>query len=180
MVFMLGEAGLVDLSETLMIRNAAESDLTGLIKAFAPDLSRSQIVNRFSEQRAGLRVLLVAELSGEFAGTVSISSQADPDGITRRLFGLDVARRFRHLGLGTLLVRNVERSVLSDSHSAVRLEVEVHNIAALNLYEKLGYEAIGDPRTVVWSKGVDGHPSEIVKEVAYEMRKILTGCDPLA
>ena len=176
---MLGEVGLADLSDTLIIRNAVESDLPGLIKALAPDLSRPQIVNRFSEQHAGLRVLLVAELLGEFAGTVSISSQADPDGVTRRLFGLDVARRFRHLGLGTLLVRNVERSVLADCHSTVRLEVEVHNIAALNLYEKLGYEAVGDPRTVVWSRGVDGHPSEIVTEVAYELRKILNGCGPL-
>jgi ribosomal protein S18 acetylase RimI-like enzyme len=104
--------------------------LTGLIKALAPDLSRAQIVNRFSEQRAGLRVLLVDELLGEFTGTVSISSQADPDGVTRRLFGLDVARRFRHIGLGTLLVRNVERSVLADGHSTIRLEKEVHNLVA--------------------------------------------------
>ncbi|MDA1278456.1 MAG: GNAT family N-acetyltransferase [Chloroflexi bacterium] len=157
------------------IRPAVESDLPQLVSALAPDPGRAQLANRFAEQRVGIRSLLVMELDGKVVGTVSVSPGAEHDGTTRRLFALDVGSKYRRRGFGALLIAEVERIVAKDGHSVVRLEVSVDNHAAISLYEKFGYEKIGLPRKLVWSRGVDGHPSEDVVEISHLLRKVLTG-----
>ena len=158
---------------TIIIRTAIESDLDAMSKAFAPDLARAQLANRLTEQRAGLRSMLVLEWAGEIVGTVSIDPNPDSDGVTRRLFALDVVTRHRRQGFGTMLVNEVEKLALAVGNSAVRLDVAVDNLGAIALYEKLGYERVGEPVVLKWTQMVDGTKSEIVTESCHRMVKRL-------
>jgi ribosomal protein S18 acetylase RimI-like enzyme len=159
------------------IRVAVDTDLDLLSKSLSPEVPRAQMANRFAEQRTGLRILLVLEYGSELVGTVSLGSfdpQADNDGVTRRLFALDVGVAYRRLGLATRLVQEVERLVALDGHTMIQLDVAVDNTAAIALYEKLGYEPIGEPRKLQWSQQVDGHPTEMIVELLHRMEKRLT------
>ncbi|MBC8453395.1 MAG: GNAT family N-acetyltransferase [Chloroflexi bacterium] len=159
--------------DSTRIRVAVDSDLDLLSKSLSAELPRAQIVNRFSEQRAGLRILLVLELGAELAGTVSYDPRPDEDGLTRRLFALDVGAAFRRRGFATRLIQEVERLMVRDGQSVVRLDVAVDNTGAIALYERLGYERVGEPWKLQWSQQVDGHPTELVVELSHRMEKRL-------
>ena len=157
----------------MVIRRAVESDLDPLVRILDPDPGRPRLVNRFLEQKAGIRLLFVLEIDGVVVGTVSVSPHVDVDGETPRLFALDVGKAFRRRGFATLMVGEIERLVAIEGHPVVRLEVAVDNTGAIQLYENLGYEKVGLPQKLIWSKGVDGHPTDDVVEVSHLMHKRL-------
>ena len=156
-----------------IIRAAVDSDSARLVRALSPEVDPHVITNRFAELHAGLRLLLVLETDGVVAGTISISTSADEDGVTRRLFALDVGVEFRRRGFATKLIREVESRVLADGHSAVRLEVSVENRIAAGLYQKLGYKSFGTPEKLQWSQPINGRPSVIVIQTSQRMVKRL-------
>jgi ribosomal protein S18 acetylase RimI-like enzyme len=137
--------------ECFLIRAAVDSDSTPLVRVLSPEVDPHVITNRFAELHAGLRLLLVLEIDGAIAGTISISTSADEDGVTRRLFPLYVGVEFRRRGFAMKLIREVENRVLSDGHTALGLEVSVDNHIAAGLYEKLGYLPVGTPEKLQWS-----------------------------
>jgi N-acetylglutamate synthase-like GNAT family acetyltransferase len=157
----------------ITIRPAVDSDSAALVRILAPEVSKGVVVNRFAELHAGLRLLLVIEADGIITGTVSMSPKPDEDGVTRRLFALDIGSTYRRRGMATLLIEDVEQRVLASGHTVLRLEVSVDNHRAVSLYEKLGYERTGQPQKLQWSQQVDGHPSEIVTETSQRMLKRL-------
>jgi len=161
------------MNQALNIRTATTSDLPALVKSLCPELERAQLKNRFTEQQAGLRLVLVLEVDDELVGTVSIDPNPDPDGSTRRLFALDVGKRYRRHGFAIELINAVEEHVLADGHRAVRLDVAIDNDAAINLYEKLGYKPVGQPNQLQWSVQVDGGSSEIIVDTCQRMVKRL-------
>ena len=113
------------------------------------------------------------ETDDALAGTISISANTDEDGVTRRLFALDVGTEYRRRGFATKLIKEVESRVLSDGHSALRLEVSVDNHIATSLYEKLGYLPVGTPEKLQWKQPVAGLPSAIVTQTSQRMIKRL-------
>jgi ribosomal protein S18 acetylase RimI-like enzyme len=155
------------------IRAATESDLAALVQSLAPELARAQLKNRFAEQRAEFRLILVLEHKNELAGTISIDPGVDRDGFTHRLFALDVGQRFRRQGFATQLIRAVEEHVLADGHTTLRLDVAIDNTAAINLYKKLGYEPVGEPTRLQWSIQTDGGSSEVIVDTCQRMVKRL-------
>ena len=157
----------------VLIRAAVDSDSASLVRALSPEADPHVITNRFAELHAGLRLLLVLEADGVIAGTISMSTNADKDGVTRRLFALDVGPEYRRRGFATGLIREVESRVLSDGHSALRLEVSVDNHGAAGLYKKLGYLPVGTPEKLQWSQPMDGRPSVIVTQTSQRMVKRL-------
>lgn len=160
-------------TKTPTIRAANDSDLPTLVKSLCPELEQAQLKNRFTEQVAGLRLILVMEVDEELVGTVSIDPNADPDGSTRRLFALDVGERFRRQGFAIELINAVEEHVLADGHTTVRLDVAIDNDAAIKVYEKLGYKPVGQPTRLQWSVQVDGGSSEIIVDTCQRMVKRL-------
>lgn len=157
----------------VLIRAAVDSDSAPLMLALSPEVDPHVITNRFTELHAGLRLLLVLEADGAIAGTISMSTNADKDGVTRRLFALDVGREYLRRGFATQLIEEVESRVLSDGHSALRLEVSVDNHVAASLYKKLGYLPVGTPEKLQWSQPVDGLPSVTVTQTSQRMVKRL-------
>ena len=156
---------------SVLIRPAVDSDSAALVRVLSPEVDAHVITNRFAELHAGLRLLLVLDTDSTIAGTVSISTSADEDGITRRLFALDVGVEYRRLGFATPLINEVESRVLSDGHTALRLEVSVDNRIASALYEKLGYLRVGVPEKLQWSQPIARQPSVIVIETSQRMVK---------
>ena len=57
---------------------------------------------------------------------------------------LSVHETFQGLGIGTLLIRNLEERVRERGVRAVRLTVEHDNPRAAALYRRLGYREVGD------------------------------------
>jgi len=150
-----------------------DSDSAPLVRNLSTEVDPHVITNRFAELRAGFRLLLVLEIEITIARTISISADADEDGATRRLFALDVGAEYRRRRFATKLIKEIESRVLSDGHSALRLEVSVENHIAASLYEKLGYMPVGTPEKLQWSQPVDGRLSVIATQTSQRMVKRL-------
>jgi ribosomal-protein-alanine N-acetyltransferase len=78
----------------------------------------------------------VALCDGQIAGFCSWRQSA-PD--EAEILNIAVDPHFRRRGIGSALLR----AVVADARGAVFLEVAEHNIAAISLYCKLGFESSG-------------------------------------
>lgn len=107
----------------ITVRPAVESDIADLSDAMAGDVSREQLVNRWREHVAGYRVMLVALLDGNVAGTVSIGGHNHQRPDSLRLFALDVASALRRRGAGSALVCAVEHEAGLRGLGHLNLEV---------------------------------------------------------
>jgi putative acetyltransferase len=104
-----------------------------------------------SEERRYLRALrrhphaavLVAEDENEIVGRLSIAR--DPHAASAHVadVGLMVARSHRRRGIGTALLRAAEHWSRGAHVDKLELHVFPHNVAAIALYEHLGYEREG-------------------------------------
>ncbi|MFN0109466.1 MAG: GNAT family N-acetyltransferase [Blastocatellia bacterium] len=72
------------------------------------------------------------------------------------LTAIGVAPEFRRRGLGLLIMHEMERSLIARGISSIKLEVRATNVAALQLYEKLGY-IVTQRMGKYYSNGDDGY-----------------------
>ena len=157
----------------LTIRRVGESDVSALAAILEPDVSAKQFNHRWQEDRDGYREMLVAELDGEVAGTVSSTHHQLqlPDSL--RMLALDVGRVFRRQGVGTALIEAVEGKARPKGLRSVNLEVALDNRAALCLYEGLGYCRLGEPVVNRWTRLTEDGRCEEVQEHSWVMVKKL-------
>jgi RimJ/RimL family protein N-acetyltransferase len=87
--------------------------------------------------------LLVADLEGEIAGRLSIARDLHPSSPHVADLGLMVAASHRRRGIGTALLIHAEEWAREGGVTKLELHVFPHNVAALALYRKLGYEREG-------------------------------------
>jgi ribosomal-protein-alanine N-acetyltransferase len=102
----------------------------------------------FSKQQIGFLLLdyntvsLAARVEGELAGFII----ARIDLVRNHPFGhimtIDVSPSFRRKGVGQRLMVEIEAIFRQKGVKEVRLEVREGNVAAIALYEKLGYKRI--------------------------------------
>ena len=155
------------------MRRALEGDIPQLISALAPDVSAVQIRNRFQEHCDGYREMLVAELGGSIAGTVSIAAVEPRAENSLRMFALDVGPAYRRQGMGTILIEYVEARARHEGYGKVNLEVALDNGGAIRLYERLGYFRRGEPFTDRWTLLTGDGRYEQVEERSWVMVKTL-------
>ena len=156
---------------TPTIRRVRESDVNALAAILEPDVSAKQVNHRWQEDRDGYREMLVAELDGEVAGTVSSTHYHLQLSDSLRMLALDVGRAFRRQGVGTALIEAVEGKARGEGLRSVQLEVAVGNLAALRLYEKLGYCRLDEPVVNRWTRLTDDGICEQVEERSWVMVK---------
>jgi ribosomal protein S18 acetylase RimI-like enzyme len=108
---------------SVAVRPAVESDIDEMSNAMAGDVSPEQLANRWQEHIAGHRVVLVALLDNDVAGTVSMDGHNHQRPDSLRLFALDVASALRRRGAGSALVHAVEREAGLRGLGHVNLEV---------------------------------------------------------
>jgi RimJ/RimL family protein N-acetyltransferase len=87
--------------------------------------------------------VFVAEENGDVVGRLSVLRDAHPASGHVADLGLMVARDHRRQGIGLALMHAAEAWARRAGVRKLELHVFPHNVAAISLYEKLGYEREG-------------------------------------
>jgi RimJ/RimL family protein N-acetyltransferase len=87
--------------------------------------------------------VFVAESNGGIVGRLSISRDAHPASDHVADLGLMVSRDHRRQGIGLALMETAEQWAREAGVRKLELHVFPHNVPAIRLYEKLGYEREG-------------------------------------
>jgi len=94
-------------------------------------------------QRHPDAALFVAEAGGHIVGRLSITRDPHPSSAHVADLGLMVAADHRRRGVGSALMAAAESWARAARISKLELHVFPHNLAAIALYEKLGYTREG-------------------------------------
>lgn len=131
----------------LLERLQQESDTFSLADADDP-ISAAQEAEQLEQiKQSSKHLLLVACLGRQLLGVLSISPT--PQGSVGEL-GIAVEKTYWHLGIGTALVDEaLYWADTASSLQAVGLIVQTRNIAAVKLYEKMGFVRTQTPPEMV-------------------------------
>ncbi|GCE07038.1 GNAT family N-acetyltransferase [Dictyobacter aurantiacus] len=83
---------------------------------------------------------LVAEIAGEIAGTLTFNAGKRPRVRHAGEFGISIARKYWNLGIGgRMLTYLIDWARQSGIIRKLNLRVRVDNLAAIHLYERMGF-----------------------------------------
>jgi ribosomal-protein-alanine acetyltransferase len=88
-------------------------------------------------------ICLVARVNGEIAGFVIGRIDIVKNAPFGHILTIDIAPSYRRKGIAQKLLRKIEAIFKERSIKECRLEVREDNVAASNLYQKLGYKKVG-------------------------------------
>ena len=127
------------LNHAFLIRKMTEQDLDELMiiekDSFSLPWSRQSYEAELQNPYADY---LVCDWQGEVAAYVGMWTVFDEAHITN----VAVGRRFRHQGMGKILMLESEKLALAKKARRILLEVRPSNLAALTMYKELGYVPI--------------------------------------
>jgi ribosomal-protein-alanine N-acetyltransferase len=87
-------------------------------------------------------ISLLAKVEEEIAGFIIGAVETAQGKQVGHVLTIDVALRFRHMGVGERLMLELEEIYRQHNISEVFLEVRENNLAGLGLYHKMGYRAV--------------------------------------
>jgi len=105
--------------------------------------TKGQILQLLKEYNC---VNLVARMDGKITGFVIGMMYVERKALNAHILTIDVSTAYRRRGIGQLLLQEMERIFREKGVKVSHLEVREDNLAAINLYGKLGYEKIGKLR----------------------------------
>ncbi|MFW5691264.1 MAG: N-acetyltransferase family protein [Chloroflexota bacterium] len=131
------------------IREACQEDIPRLEWYGQYKHFRNLLRRAYKEQRAGRRLLLVADLNGFPIGQLFVqliaSNRRIADGHTRAyLYSFRVMELFQGQGIGTLLLSTAEQRLARLGYHHAMIAVAKDNPRAQRLYERRGYTLIGE------------------------------------
>jgi ribosomal-protein-alanine acetyltransferase len=88
-------------------------------------------------------ISLVAKENGEIVGFIIGMLSLEDNVVIGHILTIDVCPSHRRKGVGIKLLQEIEKIFKDRKASVCCLEVREDNVAALNLYRKLGYRKIG-------------------------------------
>jgi ribosomal protein S18 acetylase RimI-like enzyme len=162
--------------KTLVIRQVTEADLPALEWDGEYQKNRLTYARLFEDSKTGNTILWMVETPrGEMVGqafVMLVSGEREAaDGRERAyIFAFRVKRRFRNQGVGTMLIRFIERTLTHRGFKIVTLNVAKENPDARRLYERLGYRVTGS-KPGEWSFRDDKGKIQRVNEPAWRMEK---------
>ena len=144
------------------MRDAVLADLDIPIVQGSDREYREQLTHHLVASAGGTGALIVAEAGGEVVGRAFVERWGNPPAAW--LGGLLVDESRRRAGVGTALVRYAELRAGELGFDEMRLSVAKDNPGAQALYEKLGYETVGEDISsgLVRADGTVVHPVEQV------------------
>jgi ribosomal-protein-alanine acetyltransferase len=89
---------------------------------------------------------LTALVNGEIAGFAIARVDIGRNGQFGHIVTVDVALAYRRKGVAQRLLQEIENLLKERGFKECRLEVREDNVAALSLYQKLGYNKVGTLR----------------------------------
>jgi GNAT superfamily N-acetyltransferase len=125
-----------------LIRAARSGDLSGLVRlqqVFEGDRLTTQTLAR--GLRSASRLTLVVATAGRVSGSAIALWRRNSRAV--RLYDLAVARNSRRSGIGTALLKAVERRARRNGAVSIHLEVRADNTGAQTFYRQNGYAPFG-------------------------------------
>jgi ribosomal-protein-alanine acetyltransferase len=105
--------------------------------------TKQQIANLLTDYNS---IGLVAKVSSQIVGFIIGRIYAEEKSLIGHILTLDVSPSHRQKGIAQRLLLEMEKIFKEKGVKECRLEVREGNIAAINLYQKLGYEKAGKLR----------------------------------
>ena len=102
--------------------------------------SKQHIANLLSDYNC---ISLVAKTNGKIVGFVIGMIHIERNALVGHILTVDVSPSHRRRGIAQRLLQKLEEIFKEKGVKSCRLEVREDNIAALKLYQKLGYKKIG-------------------------------------
>ena len=88
-------------------------------------------------------VTLVAQVDGETAGFITGLIEQHGKSRIGHIYTIDVASKYRRIGVGLKLLKEIEKEFIEKGAETCFLEVRFNNLAARKLYQKHGYIELG-------------------------------------
>lgn len=162
----------------VVIRQVRREDLAAL--EWEGEYSHFRLLYHEAFRRAqrGLSVLWIAEESEKgLLGQVFIQLQCDRpelcNGIDRAyLYGFRVRPAFRSCGIGSAMLRSVERDLIEREFRFLTLNVARENVDAIRLYQRQGFQIVA-PEHGRWQYVDDEGRTRDIHEPAWRMEKML-------
>ena len=131
------------MTSSVKLRAASKDDLSRLVEiehaCFTSDILSRRSFQRFI--RPGAHELIVAENNKEIVGYVLVLYRTGTSLV--RLYSIAVLPQYQGKGIAGQLMQAAEQAGRDRPCAFMRLEVNVSNDNAINLYKKLGYRPIG-------------------------------------
>jgi|SRR5271157_294166 len=129
----------------LRVRDASIADLDRLCEiergCFAEEaFTKRQISQLLTDYNS---ISLTAIENGDIIGFIIGMIYPEGKTVTGHILTIDVSPDHRRKGIGRMLLQEIEGIFAQKSVQACLLEARENNVAALNLYRKLGYTEIG-------------------------------------
>jgi ribosomal-protein-alanine acetyltransferase len=102
--------------------------------------SKQHIANLLSDYNC---ISLVAKTNGKIVGFIIGMIHIERNALVGHILTVDVSPSHRRRGIAQRLLQKLEEIFKEKGVKSCRLEVREDNIAALKLYQKLGYKKIG-------------------------------------
>jgi ribosomal-protein-alanine acetyltransferase len=87
-------------------------------------------------------ISLVAKIDGKIVGFIIGIMHIERNTLTGHILTIDVSPPYRRRGIAQMLLQKIEEIFKEKGVKSCRLEVREDNIAALKLYQKLGYKRV--------------------------------------
>lgn len=129
-----------------IIRTCSKADLPKLEWGGLFWEHRNIIWTAFNRQQRGENVMLIAEANQWPIGQVWVDLKKKQSMGIGVLWALRVAPGFHNLGLGSRLIETAGRLLARLEYAMMELGVEKTNLSAIRLYERLGFERIGQEK----------------------------------
>jgi len=132
-------------SATVKIEDASITHLDRLfeieMECFRSEaFTKQQIAQLLTNQNC---ISLIAKENDKIIGFIIGMVYVEDDVLTGHILTIDVSPSYRRKGVGIKLLQELERIFRDRQVKVSRLEVREDNIAALGLYQKLGYKKVG-------------------------------------
>jgi ribosomal-protein-alanine acetyltransferase len=102
--------------------------------------TKQQIAYLLTDYNAiGLTARVNSKIAGFIIGRIDIVRKT----LFGRILTVDISPSYRRKGIAQKLLREIEAIFKAEGVKECRLEVREDNVAALNLYQKLGYKKVG-------------------------------------
>lgn len=125
------------------LRKATEADIPAIVA-----IERESFVDPWNEEtfvqalECWAETFFAAVVNGEVAGFIVGGIEDTGEAVYGHICNFAVAERFRHRGIGRVLVRSAEQQFAIALAEGVQLEVRVSNTMAQRFYRKHGYEPV--------------------------------------
>jgi ribosomal-protein-alanine N-acetyltransferase len=101
--------------------------------------SKNHIANLLTDYNC---ISLVAKINGKIVGFVIGMVDIEGNALAGHILTIDVSPPYRRRGIAQRLLQKIEEIFKEKGVKSCRLEVREDNVAALKLYQKLGYKRV--------------------------------------